>query len=486
MTKEQYARVDRRALIIIGSVLGYIILTLVQSVIRGAATQKTYMQLAATVIILIICSIGYFIFRGRRICGSIICGSGALEFLIIMVVGRSPLTYAYAFPIMAASMMYLNARFAVAGTSVILLANIIFTIVDVPTKDFDMEACLVRWAVTMLFCTAVFMAMKLIQRFNEENLDNIRKVADKQKQAAEKMSLTADAINQDFEIADSMLKKLRQCVDSNHYAMQNIALSTDNTANSIQEQAQMCANIQESSAEVEQENAKVAKVSRETSENVSSGVELVKQLKEQARGVEAASRQTVSATNRLTARVDEVKNIVGDISSISAQTNLLALNASIEAARAGAAGRGFAVVAEEIRQLSEQTRGATERITGIMGELTADALYASQSLNTSVESINKQAGMIDVTKEKFELINQEVTELTGSIHIMENTVAAILEATGTISENISHLSAAGEEVAASSQDGVKTASEAAEQMEECSRVLKSIQKQSRELKTYAG
>lgn len=486
MTREQYARVDKRVMIIIGSILGYIGITTFLLVVSGSANRRGYVQLSAAVVMLAVSLIGYFIFRGRRICGSILCGSGALVFFVVMVVGRSSLTYTYAFPIMIASMMYLNARFAVAGDSVILLGNIIHTIGEVAEEDFNIEACLTRWAVTLLFCIATFMAMRLIQRFNEENMASLREVADRQRVAAGKMTLTADAIHQDFEKANDMLTRLRSCVEANHHAMQDIAESTEGTALAIQEQAQMCLNIQESSNEVEKENAKVAEVSRATTENVAAGVGLVKQLKEQAEGVEAASRQTVDATARLTGRVDEVKNIVGDIMSISAQTNLLALNASIEAARAGEAGKGFAVVAEEIRQLSEQTKGATERITGIIGELTADAKGASESLDISVDSINKQAEMIDITKEKFALINDEVTELSGSITAMESKVSDILKATGIISDNIAQLSAASEEVSASSEEGLKNAAESAEKMRECNEILDSIHQQAQELKNYAN
>lgn len=485
MTKEQYARVDKRVMIIIGSILSYVAAAMFLTAVDGKANGRTYIQLAATLIMLAVSLTGYFIFRGKRICGSILCGSGALVFFIVMTVGRSQLTYAYAFPIMIASMMYLNARFAVAGASVILLGNIMHTIPEMAAEDFDIEACMIRWAVTLLFCISTFMAMKLIQRFNEENLESISEVADRQRIVAEKMTLAADAIHQDFEKANEMLAGLRGCVEANHHAMQDIAESTEGTALAIQEQARMCLNIQEGSNEVEKENAKVAEVSLATSRNVASGVELVKRLKEQAESVETASRQTVGATARLTNRVDEVRSIVGDIMSISSQTNLLALNASIEAARAGEAGKGFAVVAEEIRQLSEQTKGATERITGIIGELTEDAKRASESLDMSVESINKQAEMIDVTKEKFELINNEITELSGSISAMEATVSDILKATGVISENISQLSAASEEVSASSAEGVANASVSAEKMKQCNSILDSIHQKAQELKTYA-
>ena len=92
------------------------------------------------------------------------------------------------------------------------------------------------------------------------------------------------------------------------------------------------------------------------------GAGVVSELKEQAVNVADASQVTVDVIRSLTDKVEEVKTFVDSIINISNQTNLLALNASIEAARAGEAGKGFAVVADEIRQLSEQTKDATEEI----------------------------------------------------------------------------------------------------------------------------
>ena len=482
MTREQYLRSDKRVLGLVGVTVLYMILSMLYAIVLHTAETGTYIQMVVYIVLLAVCIAGFAFCKGTRLCGSILTGSGALAYLVLMGLGFEELTYVYAFPILIASILYLNKRFALAGSSVILIANVIKTVRDASAGTMNAGYAMIRWVMCILICVAAYVVMMTVQQFNEESISSIQQAAEEQAAASRKMVKTADEISRNFESANEMLEKLRASIEANNFAMSNIADSTESTAQAIQDQAQMCTSIQESSDEVEKDTSKVEETVKNTSKNVAEGASLVRKLKEQAEGVEAASRQTVEATARLTSRVDEVENITGDILSISSQTNLLALNASIEAARAGDAGRGFAVVADEIRQLSEQTKEATNRITGIIAELIGDAKSASDSLDNSVEYINRQTEMIEVAKEKFESIDREVTELTSSIRHTDKTVADILQATGVISNSIAHLSATSEEVAASSEESVKTASDAVERMEECVRILGNIKKLADELK----
>ncbi|MBQ8549066.1 MAG: hypothetical protein IJ427_11270 [Lachnospiraceae bacterium] len=175
-------------------------------------------------------------------------------------------------------------------------------------------------------------------------------------------------------------------------------------------------------------------------------------------------------------KVTEVENFTNAILTISSQTNLLALNASIEAARAGEAGKGFAVVADEIRKLSEDTRASANQITGIIKELVEDVEVTTSSVDVSSKTIEEQGQMIAATKDKFDLIEAEVTDLIQNINETEVLMREIISATGSINESISDLSAVGEEIAASSEEGASVSANAVESMKSVNHELRQIRK----------
>lgn len=264
--------------------------------------------------------------------------------------------------------------------------------------------------------------------------------------------------------------------------MKDIAGSTESTAEAIQRQAVMCADIQENTDMAEKEINQMIDASKRTDESVNNSKEVVEQLKEQAYNVHSASNIIVDVISGLTEKVNDVQNFIGDIVNISEQTNLLALNASIEAARAGEAGKGFAVVADEIRKLSEQTKEASENITDIIQKLNEDTRKANESINESVLSVNKQNELIDETEKTFVEVGNTVDELMSSIHIAEKSINKILDSTTVISDNISHLSATGEEVAAASTEGMKVSDSTVESMKNCKAILNNIYELANELK----
>ena len=105
-----------------------------------------------------------------------------------------------------------------------------------------------------------------------------------------------------------------------------------------------------------------ARISNQGQDAISEAIQGMDELRAQV----TAIGQTIVTLAKLTQRIDDIINSVGEIAT---QSNLLALNASIEAARAGIHGRGFAVVADEVRTLSQQSTQAAAQVRSILVEI---------------------------------------------------------------------------------------------------------------------
>jgi methyl-accepting chemotaxis protein len=67
--------------------------------------------------------------------------------------------------------------------------------------------------------------------------------------------------------------------------------------------------------------------------------------------------------------MQELKDMVAEVTAIGLQTKLLAYNAAIEAAHAGEQGRSFSVVAGEMRQLSTRSSETVQKMSKKVGAI---------------------------------------------------------------------------------------------------------------------
>lgn len=482
MTKNQYKRIDAVVFPIMLIILDYIAFTMIVKALAGQAILATYIQMIITIIGIVIIIAAFAKKRGEKICGIVMIGAGAAVYLILMCFNVAPQTYVYALPMFFAAMAYLNFRLIVWGGAVTAVGFIIHSVRMASMGTATADDIVIAGIVIFLVVIAAGIITKLMMIFADENIQTIRAGYEKSAAAAETMTNVSKDIVSYFDEANEHIRDLGECISTSNFSVQNIAESTESTAESIQKQAEMCQEIQNYTLEANTQTQNMLSASDRTIETVKEGSEVVNGLKQQAANVAKASEETVSVTGNLTERAKEVAEIVGSIMNISSQTNLLALNASIEAARAGEAGKGFAVVADEIRELSVQTKDATERIRGIISELTQDVDSVTTSINNSVISVKKQNELIDITKDKFELINSEVSDLIHVISSFEGIIVQIINSADVISENISNLSATSEEVAAASSEGFNHTSNAVGKMEEVKRILESIYNLAEQLK----
>ncbi|PPD14151.1 MAG: hypothetical protein CTY25_13130 [Methylobacterium sp.] len=175
------------------------------------------------------------------------------------------------------------------------------------------------------------------------------------------------------------------------------------------------------------------------------------------KAVEQAS-ETDRQVQQLAMSAQRISEVVSLIHSIASQTNLLALNATIEAARAGEAGRGFAVVANEVKELANQTRLATEQI--------ADSVQAMQAVTdgtiASIQGIGEAIGAIDGISR---IIEESIVEQDRATHNIAINVQQAARGTEEVSSNIAQVNQAAASTGSAATQVMASASELAEQAE---------------------
>ncbi|HWV08313.1 methyl-accepting chemotaxis protein [Pseudomonas sp.] len=143
-------------------------------------------------------------------------------------------------------------------------------------------------------------------------------------------------------------------------------------------------------------------------------------------------QQTHAQVELLGQSSSKVSGIIDVINSLADQTNLLALNAAIEAARAGDAGRGFSVVADEVRSLAQKTVSATTNIATIVGEFREQTQSMHALMNDGMSLAAESEDHASQVAASIAQITCSMEQLTGEM----NQVVVAIEEVSTTTEDI--------------------------------------------------
>ena len=448
LTPQQYLRTNRTMFLIMA--LSYILCVGIDLSNMSKGLSDSFSYLRCTVYLGMTLVIGLCVkFLGEKKISMIIMALSYLVVYSVVVFGNGAGTLAIAFPILVGFMIYLNARVVVLGcVSTFIICAVKCMVVK---AGGDLEAFGFANVVSMALIISLFAsfrAINLLIAFDRENREEVEEEVKHREEVAVAVEGIVDRLDNSFQKVMTELDNIGDAMSTVHMTMETIATSSEDTAMAVNQQADMTGQIQNRLENTNETAMTAMSTTEELKAVVDHGKQLADDLQKQSVLVDENTTRISETVAMLVENVQKVSGITESILNISSQTNLLALNASIEAARAGEAGRGFAVVADQIRNLAEETKVSTEKITVIINELTAITNETQQGIEESVESINVQRLKVEEVNESFRHVETGMNELGIGVESMSGEVEEVLEANRNIVDSIETLSSTSEEVSA--------------------------------------
>ena len=274
MNEKQYLRANKRVFLAITIIFAYITLTMLAALAasHGDHFVRIMIQCLVSVGVIIISALGYLTRKKTHTCAIILTTAMMVGYAAVALLNTTEGTWAYALPLIIAAMVYLNERLMKIINSVFLLVNIVRLMLSfAPHASAALANKVLALFVLLLVAYASISITRMLVLFFDENMTEITEAADKQKKNHDQMLLVAENISRHFEEAMTVLDSLENSIEVSHSSIQEIADSTESTAEAIQKQAVMCSNIQGNTDAAEAGIHQMIEAAHETDATVKSG-----------------------------------------------------------------------------------------------------------------------------------------------------------------------------------------------------------------------
>ena len=366
-------------------------------------------------------------------------------YLVVLLTSDTVMSFIYIFPMLSALIVCNDYKLLGNVGIISIVGNLISVVIRAVTASQITADMTAYWEIqicgTVLIMVAAYLSCKYSVKINDGKLEIQKQMTEATIQQAIHVQEMA------VQIYDET-KRLEEVATVSTNGIAEVVNGAKDTTDSIQNQIQMTGTIQELLQEELQIAGEIQKAVDAARDEVGQSVASMDDLGNSAKKVNARIEQVLDNMKELNHKAEEVKSIIGIIGSIAGQTNMLALNASIEAARAGEAGRGFAVVADQINQLANQTKEATDSISGIIEKLKVETEHASESVKQMTDISEEQNTIIYATGEKFKEIETAIDAITENVDKQAVQLDEIRDSNALIIESANSIASFNEEVTA--------------------------------------
>ncbi len=339
------------------------------------------------------------------------------------------------------------------------------------------------WTICVLVLLCIGLTVGLAIWLHREVTVPLAQLTDVATRIAEKGDLTQaidvrgeDEVGELARGFEVMVKRLRDVPTTIQTVVEDLSAAAKTLTQASKQQVDFLTNQSRSLTEASATIAEIA----QTSSMAASRAEMVLRVAGQADAFGASGQESIEKSaeglqlirQRVGALVGSIAHlsdqavhageIISTVKDLADQSNVLALNAAIEAARAGEEGRGFAVVAREMRALSGQSLGSTQRIGKILLEINqairqtvgiaeGDSEQMEESIEQVLSSANTLKEITTVVQESSQAARQIVAsvtqqnagiaQMTDVMTTLSSMMADVVTATMTAEEAVTRINA---------------------------------------------
>lgn len=295
----------------------------------------------------------------------------ALESLVALMATDSTIGIYMTYTIgMVFSIFYYDKKFTLrisVISYVLLVASLYFRSLSVQQIEFE-TSFLWFFSRSLGFLLETIVMSIICVKIADVSHNMLVKFADTQ-QTADLVEQCQNASKELSSVVDKLETCIHEFANTNEVITDSAKHTLEDCNSSFQFADSVCTSMGELNGTVDvivDNTEQMLSISRETTEKMKGYIGLMEKTTDDMQVIEQSAYQTEQSIISLESGIQGISEFATTIAGITSQTNLLALNASIEAARAGEMGKGFSVVAEEVKLLAENSKEASDAITGII------------------------------------------------------------------------------------------------------------------------